>query len=99
MIRLRWLRRAWEDWLSAMHFEARRNPSHARRVIGAFDRALDLIQNNPQIGATTAHYPSIRGWYVADADVWIYYVASADEIIIRRIKPARTRPYAPHIDF
>ena len=82
-----------------MRFEARRNPSHARRVIGAFDRALDLIQNNPQIGATTAHDPSIRGWYVANADVWIYYVASPDEIVIRRIKPARTRPYAPRIDF
>jgi plasmid stabilization system protein ParE len=99
MIRLRWLRRAYADWLSAMRFEARRNPDHARRVMAALDRAIDLIQNNPQIGVPMEHDPSIRGWYVSTADVWIFFAATVDEIVIRRIKPARTRPFKPHIDF
>ena len=93
------LRRALTDWRTTMIFESQRSPSYARALIGAVDRALRILQENPQIGSAIEHEPRLLQWYVRDAKLWVYYVPSPDEIAIHRIKPARTKSLKPGIDF
>jgi plasmid stabilization system protein ParE len=99
MKRQRWLRRALIDWRATMLFEAQRSQSQARAIIAALDRAMRLLQENPHLGSPTDHEPRLLQWFIREAQLWIYYVPSDEEIAIHRIKPARTKSFRPGIDF